>query len=68
VVAGEPGLLAMDPGGIDVLSADLERFRAALSRENRTFEAGADRSPHRQRIGTRTRTRFSTRPASRLLL
>jgi formamidopyrimidine-DNA glycosylase len=38
VVAGEPGLLAMDPGGIDVLSADLERFRAALSRENRTLK------------------------------
>jgi formamidopyrimidine-DNA glycosylase len=38
VVAGEPGLLAMDPGGIDVLSADLERFRAALGRENRTLK------------------------------
>lgn len=38
VVAGEPGLLAMDPGGIDVLSADLESFRAALIRENRTLK------------------------------
>jgi formamidopyrimidine-DNA glycosylase len=38
VVAGEPGLLAMDPGGIEVLSADLECFRAALSRENRTLK------------------------------
>jgi len=38
VVAGEAGLLAMDPGGIDVLSADLECFRAALSRENRTLK------------------------------
>jgi formamidopyrimidine-DNA glycosylase len=38
VVASEAGLLAMDPGGIDVLSADLERFRAALVRENRTLK------------------------------
>jgi formamidopyrimidine-DNA glycosylase len=38
VVAGEAGLLAMDPGGIDVLSADLESFRAALTRENRTLK------------------------------
>jgi formamidopyrimidine-DNA glycosylase len=38
VVAGEPGLLAMDPGGIDVLSADRECFRVALTRENRTLK------------------------------
>jgi formamidopyrimidine-DNA glycosylase len=38
VVAGERGLLAMDPGGIDVLTADLACFRAALSRENRTLK------------------------------
>jgi formamidopyrimidine-DNA glycosylase len=38
VVAGEAGLLAMDPGGIDVLSADSEAFRAALTRENRTLK------------------------------
>jgi formamidopyrimidine-DNA glycosylase len=38
VVAGEPGLAAMDPGGIDVLSADLECFRGALTRENRTLK------------------------------
>jgi formamidopyrimidine-DNA glycosylase len=38
VVAGEAGLRAMDPGGIDVLTADLECFRAALIRENRTLK------------------------------
>jgi formamidopyrimidine-DNA glycosylase len=38
VVAGQSGLLAMDPGGIDVLSADVESFRAALIRENRTLK------------------------------
>jgi len=38
VVAGEAGLLAMDPGGIDVFSADLDGFRAALTRENRTLK------------------------------
>jgi formamidopyrimidine-DNA glycosylase len=38
VVAGEPGLLAMDPGGIDVLTADLACFRAALIRESQTLK------------------------------
>jgi len=38
VVSGEPALLAMDPGGIDVLTADLAAFRAALTRENRTLK------------------------------
>ena len=30
VVAGEDGLRALDPGGIDVLSADFEAFRSVL--------------------------------------
>jgi formamidopyrimidine-DNA glycosylase len=38
VVAGEAALLMLDPGGIDILPADLERFRAALVRENRTLK------------------------------
>jgi formamidopyrimidine-DNA glycosylase len=38
VAAGERALDAMDPGGIDVLSADFESFRAALGRENRTLK------------------------------
>ena len=38
VVRGEQGLRAMDPGGIDVLSADLDAFRAALTAENRTLK------------------------------
>ncbi len=38
VVAGEAGLLAMDPGGIDIFSADVAAFRAALTRENRTLK------------------------------
>ena len=38
IVAGEAGLQSMDPGGIDILSAGLERFRAALVRENRTLK------------------------------
>ena len=38
VVRGEEGLRAMDPGGIDVLSADLDSFRAALTAENRTLK------------------------------
>ncbi|HVX65027.1 MAG TPA: DNA-formamidopyrimidine glycosylase family protein [Bryobacteraceae bacterium] len=38
LVSGLPGLLSMDPGGIEVLSADAESFRAALVRENRTLK------------------------------
>ena len=38
VVVGEAGLQSLDPGGIDILPADLERFRAALVRENRTLK------------------------------
>ncbi|MGB8116057.1 MAG: DNA-formamidopyrimidine glycosylase family protein [Candidatus Sulfotelmatobacter sp.] len=38
VVHGEKGLHAMDPGGIEILSSDLESFRAALTSENRTLK------------------------------
>jgi formamidopyrimidine-DNA glycosylase len=38
VLAGEEGLKSVDPGGIDVLAADLDSFRAALSSENHTLK------------------------------
>src|SRR5271169_5377506 len=38
VIGGEEGLRAMDPGGIDVYSSDLDAFRAALTSENRTLK------------------------------
>jgi formamidopyrimidine-DNA glycosylase len=38
VVAGEEGLRAIDPGGIEVFASDLEQFRAALTEENRTLK------------------------------
>jgi formamidopyrimidine-DNA glycosylase len=38
ILVGENGLLSVDPGGIDVLSADLETFRSALSSENHTLK------------------------------
>jgi formamidopyrimidine-DNA glycosylase len=38
VVAGEPPLLAINPGGIDVFAADLTSFRRALSAENQTLK------------------------------
>src|SRR3984957_8146794 len=31
IMSGEEGLRSLDPGGIDVLTSDLEGFRAALS-------------------------------------
>jgi formamidopyrimidine-DNA glycosylase len=38
VLSGEEALSAADPGGIDVLSSDLESFRMALAAENRTLK------------------------------
>jgi formamidopyrimidine-DNA glycosylase len=38
IVRGEEGLRAIDPGGIDVLNATLETFRAALTAENHTLK------------------------------
>lgn len=38
LVRGEEGLRALDAGGIDVLAADLNSFRAALTVENHTLK------------------------------
>jgi formamidopyrimidine-DNA glycosylase len=38
VVVGEEGLRAIDPGGIEVFSADFDSFRDALTAENRTLK------------------------------
>lgn len=38
ILLGEESLRLIDPGGIDVLSSDLNSFRAALTAENRTLK------------------------------
>jgi formamidopyrimidine-DNA glycosylase len=38
VVKGEEGLHALDPGGIDIFSSDLDSFRTVLTAENRTLK------------------------------
>ena len=38
LVRGESGLREHDPGGLEVLDADLDAFRAALARENHTLK------------------------------
>jgi formamidopyrimidine-DNA glycosylase len=38
VVADREGLAAMDPGGLDVLEAPLDQFRAVLTRERHTLK------------------------------
>lgn len=38
VVAGEAGLAALDPGGIEVLDADFDQFAAALTSANHTLK------------------------------
>jgi formamidopyrimidine-DNA glycosylase len=35
---GEDGLRALDPGGLEIFSSDLDSFRAALTYENRTLK------------------------------
>ena len=37
---GEESLGSVDPGGIDILSSDLDSFRAALAAENHTLKRG----------------------------
>jgi len=38
VVAGEAGLSALDPGGLEVLDSDLQRFAAVLTSANHTLK------------------------------
>jgi len=38
VVRGREALASMDPGGLEILDANLEAFRAALLKENRTLK------------------------------
>lgn len=38
IVRGEQGLHEIDPGGIEIFSADLDGFRTALTAENRTLK------------------------------
>jgi formamidopyrimidine-DNA glycosylase len=38
VIAGEESLRALDPGGLEVLDADVDQFVAALKRENHTLK------------------------------
>lgn len=38
VVAGDAGLKKLDPGGLEVLDTDLQRFAAVLTRENHTLK------------------------------
>jgi formamidopyrimidine-DNA glycosylase len=38
ILAGDEGLHSIDPGGIDVLAAGLDEFRAALTAENHTLK------------------------------
>jgi formamidopyrimidine-DNA glycosylase len=38
LLGGEESLRTMDPGGIDIMTSDLDAFRVALSAENRTLK------------------------------
>lgn len=38
ILSGEEGLRSLDPGGIDVFTADLAAFRSALASENHTLK------------------------------
>ncbi|HMF78729.1 MAG TPA: DNA-formamidopyrimidine glycosylase family protein [Bryobacteraceae bacterium] len=38
ILSGEEGLRSVDPGGIDVFTADIDQFRSALTVENHTLK------------------------------
>jgi len=82
LVRGAPGLGALDPGGIEVMDASLEAFRAALTRERHTLKraltdprlvsgignAYSDEILHRARLSPLTLTdRLSPDEFARLL-
>jgi len=60
-------LQQLDPGGLEVLDAELPAFAAALRRENHTLKRGAHRSApvlrHRQRVFRRDPARRPPLPA-----
>jgi formamidopyrimidine-DNA glycosylase len=81
VVKGEEALAAHNPGGLEVLTADLAAFEATLTRENHTLKraltdphlfsgignAYSDEILHRARMSPLTLTRKLTKPAIRQL-
>jgi formamidopyrimidine-DNA glycosylase len=72
LVRGEPALARLDPGGLEVLQADLSAFRDALTRENHTLKrtltdpwlfsgignAYSDEILHRARLSPVKQTRY----------
>jgi formamidopyrimidine-DNA glycosylase len=53
LLSGEESLRTMDPGGIDIMTSDLDSFRVALSAENRTLKRALTdplSERHRQRV------------------
>ena len=81
VVAGEDGLRALDPGGIEPLEVTLGQFRSALGRENHTLKraltdprifsgignAYSDEILHRARLSPLALTSRLTEPESERL-
>ncbi len=61
LVRGEDALAAFDPGGLEVLEADLPAFAAALARENRTLRRMRG-NRYRARPSARSRLRRGGRP------
>ena len=81
LVAGEAGVAALDPGGIEPLAATLDQFRAALTRGSHTLKRGltdpaalsgignsySDEILHRARLSPLTLTsRLTTEQIERL--
>ncbi len=65
VVRGEEALADLDPGGIDVLSSNVDAFAAALTRENHTLKRALT-DPHLlSGVGNAYPTRSCTLPSCR---
>lgn len=45
LVSGESALAALDPGGVELLDADLDGFRSAITRESHTLKCALT-DPH----------------------
>jgi len=64
-VRGESALAAHDPGGLEVLEADLESFMARLTAENHTLKRALTDPHFFSASATLIQMRYCTRPGCR---
>ena len=65
IVQGENGLQALDPGGLEVLTADVASFSTRLTSANHTLKRALTDRDFSAALATPIRTKFFTVPSSR---